>query len=348
MSEHVLRGIIHKDEYTRLVEREINAWFREAMWAPLQIVLAEAGVKMDPRYQAIKFDEFGRTNATATALQLALNEGRIYYADGVFSGKFSASISKELKAMGATFDRGARTFRIAQSMIPLELRGILATAALTSATVTHGLLEVLRQMEVHITEMPTPNVNFDAVLSKIEADLGRQFYKTTLSITPEDVGITPKISAETRAIIDEGFTRNLNLSIKDFAQERIPELRKKVEQNSFEFGGRTDRLAKIIEAEFGVDQRKAEFLAVQETGLLVSKYRAAKYGQIGIKEYIWSTSHDKRVRQSHRLLDGKKFSFSTGANVSPPGKPSRYCNPGEDYRCRCVARPVINLAELAA
>ena len=37
-----LQPIQHKDVYTREVEREVNAWFREAIFAPIQIVLNDA------------------------------------------------------------------------------------------------------------------------------------------------------------------------------------------------------------------------------------------------------------------------------------------------------------------
>lgn len=340
-----LQPIAHKDAYTRAVAREINAWFAEAVFAPLQIVLRDRGVRLDPKYEAIEYDEAGRANAAASALTAALQAGTVQYADGVFSGKFSAAITRELREIGARFDAGAKTFRIAEEAIPLELRGVLAKAAEEAKETTAGVLDVLRQMQDNLASAP-PKLALERILTAIEGDLGRQLLETTASLKPEEIGLKPEIDDGTRAALDEGFTRNLELAIKDFAAERIPELRRRVEENALEFGGRTDRLAKIIEAEFGVTRRKAEFLADQETGLLVSKYRAAKYEKIGIREYIWSTSRDSRVRPSHRALEGKKFSFDAPPVVD--AATGRRCNPGEDYRCRCVPRPVINLAELAA
>lgn len=474
-----LQPIEHRDVYTREVEREINAWFAEAIFAPIFIILTDAGVPVDPRNQAIRFDEFGRANgaggwveypaewgglglerkdlpqippdsrgallqfleareitateewirpdelrpsqngyyqdavdrareldkgdravlvsadgyvmdghhrwtaarldrpdepirclrfnatiwplirnakqlptstrenAATSAIEEALRAGTVHYSEGVFSGRFSAALTRELRAVGATFDAGAKTFRISQASIPLELRGILSDAAQRSADVTKGVVGILRAIEENVGTAAV-GLTFKTALERITNDLGRQFITTTQQMGPKDVALAPDIDATTRAAISEGFTNNLNLSIKKFSVERIPELRRRVEENAFKFGGRTDRLAKIIEAEFGVARRKAEFLADQETGLLVSKYRAEKYGQLGITDYTWSTSMDSRVRPSHRRLQGKRFSFSTGALVSEPGQPARYCNPGEDYRCRCVPRPIVNLDELAA
>lgn len=471
-----LAPIEHRDAYTRAVDREIRAWFAEAIFAPIAIVLRDAGVPMQSKFQAIRFDEAGRENSadwiefprewgglgldrnelpqvpttargaltqfleargftsteemiradelkpaqsgywqskveharehdsarailvsadgyildghhqwaavrldtpdepvrvirfegTITALirnvrQLpssfrsnatsalvdALQAGRVQYSDGVFSGRFSSAITRELRELGATFNAREGTFSLADANIPIDLRGVLAQSALRAASTTTAVLNVLDAIAGNLA-VKDIGIVYTNVLDRIADDLGRQFVETTLTLDTSSIGLVPEISTATRKTLDEGFTRNLNLSIKDFASERIPDLRARVEENAFKFGGRTDRLAKIIEAEFGVTRRKAEFLADQETGLLVSKYRAAKYDQLGIKEYTWSTSRDVRVRPSHRRLEGKRFSFAVGANVSEPGKPARYCNPGEDFRCRCVPRPIINLEELAA
>lgn len=341
-----LKPIIHREAYTRAVAREINAYFAEAFFAPLLIVLRDAGVPVDPRFQAIKFDEFGRVNAISSGLEEALRSGKIQYSDGVFSGRFSSATTKELRAMGARYDSTSKTFRIAESSIPNDVRGILADSAAKSAATNKAIDEVLRQMEINLASAVPIGIELGKTLTLIENDLAKQFISTTASMTPEGVALKPTIDTATRKAIEEGFTNNLDLSIKNFAQERIPELRRRVEENVLEHGGRTDRLAKILEAEFGVTKRKAEFLADQETGLLVSKYRETKYTQLGIRDYLWSTSNDSRVRPSHRVLNGKKFSFAVGANVAEPGKPARYCNPGQDYRCRCVPRPLINLSQI--
>lgn len=342
-----LPPIKHRTEYNRTIEKEINGYFAEAIFAPLQILLHAHRIPIDKRYQAIPFDEFGRDNSATTALEEALNSGRVQYAEGVFSGQFSSSITRELRTIGATFNKSAGTFTIAEGNIPMELRGALATASAKSKTVTDQVLRLLTEMEANLAAAKI-GLQLGRALDAVTADLGKQFLTTTAQMRPEDIALQPVIDDGLRARLRKDYTENTELNIKKFAKARIPELRKRVEENAFKFGGRTDRLAKIIEAEFGVSKRKAEFLADQETGLLVSKYRKEKYVGLGIQDYTWSTSHDSRVRHSHRVLDGKRFSFAVGAQVAPPGQPARYCNPGEDYRCRCVPRPIINLAELAA
>ena len=62
----------------------------------------------------------------------------------------------------------------------------------------------------------------------------------------------------------------------------------------------------------------------------------------GIEEYIWSTTGDERVRDSHRELNGKKFRWDT----PPENSDGRACHPGEDYQCRCIGRPVFKKSTL--
>lgn len=342
-----LPPIEHKDAYNVAVEREINAWMSEALFMPIQIILGNAGVQLRRAYQAISYDEFGRDNAEVTAIEAGLKDGRIFYAQGTFSGQFSSAITRELRAAGATFNATARTFTINEAVIPMELRGILQAAAERSASLSTSVLDVLRIIEENVAAANV-GLTLARALAPVVKDMGRQLIATTTTISPDNIGLAPSLDEGTTARLEEELTNNLNLSIKGWAQQRIPELRRRVQENAFQFGGRTDRLAKIIEAEFGVAKRKAEFLANHETGLLVSKYRSAKYEQLGITDYIWSTSHDKDVRPAHARLDGKRFTFAAGALVTEPGQPARYCNPGEDYNCRCVPRPIVNLAELAA
>jgi SPP1 gp7 family putative phage head morphogenesis protein len=69
----------------------------------------------------------------------------------------------------------------------------------------------------------------------------------------------------------------------------------------------------------------------------VAKANAALVQQrqtlLGVDQYIWSTSKDERVRDSHKSKEGKKYSWD-----SPPADTG---HPGEDYQCRCVAIPIL-------
>ncbi|GAG93926.1 unnamed protein product, partial [marine sediment metagenome] len=71
----------------------------------------------------------------------------------------------------------------------------------------------------------------------------------------------------------------------------------------------------------------------------VSEYKQQRYLDIGITKYEWSTSNDERVRDDHKQLDGKIFSFKTPPVVDR--RTGRRANPAEDFGCRCVAIPIL-------
>lgn len=95
------------------------------------------------------------------------------------------------------------------------------------------------------------------------------------------------------------------------------------------------QIAKEIQEVSGITKRRAAVIARDQTGKANAALSEARMHEIGIDEYIWVTSHDERVRPTHRASDGKKYSFKTG---SPH---VHGLNPGQDILCRCWARPVF-------
>jgi SPP1 gp7 family putative phage head morphogenesis protein len=318
--KRLLTPIRHRDAYTRLIESEVVKYFEEVIFGPVLEILTDARIE----------------NTKESVVERALRSGKIHWADGKFSGAFNASISKQLREMGATFDSSSMTFSLPASQMPLALRMVVYDS-LDKAKKIHKTLDtVLEQMQLNIAMIPVP---FDVTgsVNRIISDLDKQF--STCMTADEAVEVSADVTPFIRKNLDEKFTNNLNLYIKKFASEEIPELRRLVEQNGFA-GFRTDRLADLIQSRFGVSKRKAAFLADQETSLLMAKYRQERYAEIGIREYQWSTSHDERVREDHKILNGEIFSFT-----SPPVTNRRTGarnNPGEDYRCRCVPIPIID------
>ncbi len=330
----VLAPIRHRDAYTRAIERLVLDYFDEVIFAPLIDLLEDANVHI-------------KENAVATALIAALRAGRIWYADGEFSGTFNAAISGELRALGATFNKTKGTFHLNPVSLPMEIRGVAAQSIEASKTLHTTIADTLDAMQANSLQATT-GINVGGALASIVADLNKQF-KT--SVEPMDVEVvtgldTVEVAADLTPGIEkalrEQVTENLELTIKDFVQEEIPKLRAEVQANAFA-GYRTDRLADIIRARYGVSKRKAAFLADQETGLAVAKFREARYREIGSRSYKWSTSHDERVRLDHRHLDQQIFSWD-----SPPvtnRATGDRNHPGEDFRCRCVAMPILEIPE---
>jgi SPP1 gp7 family putative phage head morphogenesis protein len=75
---------------------------------------------------------------------------------------------------------------------------------------------------------------------------------------------------------------------------------------------------------------------------MTSSFNEVRQTNAGITHYIWSTSHDERVRASHARLNGETFSWK-----DPPEVDGERANPGEPVNCRCVAIPVIDVSEVS-
>lgn len=85
--------------------------------------------------------------------------------------------------------------------------------------------------------------------------------------------------------------------------------------------------------------RRAKFIARDQTAKLTSALARERSQALGITEYIWRTSRDERVRESHAKRDGKRFRWDD----PPAGGPAEGGHPGESINCRCTAEPVIVL-----
>ena len=83
----------------------------------------------------------------------------------------------------------------------------------------------------------------------------------------------------------------------------------------------------------------------------------------GVKEYVWSTSGDERVRgnpagkwpkvkHSHYEIDGKRCKYADPTVYRSNGewakRPSSWVqlHPGKDFQCRCVGLPCFDIPGL--
>lgn len=134
--------------------------------------------------------------------------------------------------------------------------------------------------------------------------------------THENVGLI-------RTIPSDYFERIETLLIERVVQGRTP-ARSLIEELR-ELGAQTDR--------------RARFIARDQTAKLNAAMNRERNQALGITEYIWRTSKDERVRESHAKRNGKTFRWDD----PPAGGPADGGHPGEAINCRCTAEPVITL-----
>lgn len=106
----------------------------------------------------------------------------------------------------------------------------------------------------------------------------------------------------------------------------------------FEAGKRSTDMAKDIQRIYSIDKKHARFIARDQTAKLNGQITRAQQQDAGINKYIWRTSLDERVRESHAELEGQVCEWDD----PPENSDGRACNPGEDYNCRCIAEAVID------
>lgn len=127
--------------------------------------------------------------------------------------------------------------------------------------------------------------------------------------------------------------------VKDAARWQVDQLDKLIRDNR---GMHPNDLRDLIIERTNATKRKASLWARDQ----VLKFNAAvtkeRHKQLGVEEYVWTTSQDERVRERHRQFAGRTFPYNDPP-LSDSGKP---VNPGEDYQCRCIAFPVTPSAEI--
>lgn len=277
----------------------------------------------------------------------ALRKGFVTFSKGAFRGKFNSYTSKDIKALGGIWDKKTSSFKILLSDVPPEIKAEIATSAVRFGEKLGRIDKKLSQiLSAEIADSIKISDLFDQTLWKIEKDI----QKTLSNITVE-----AKLSPEQREKIAEEWQNNMKLWITDFSEKEIIELRKTVQDTIFS-GNRYESLLKGIQDSYGVTARKAKFLARQETSLLMAKFKETRYTAAGVNEYMWGNigmpkdrtpnQHTPgNVRYSHAILEGKVFRWNDPPVTTAPGEPEARNNPGQDYNCRCFARPLAKFGD---
>ena len=327
MKQFTIDPIYHRDDYTKVVEEEVMSYLDEVVFDPLDDILEVNDIRLNEEKQ----------REGHSAIWHAILAGVIWYADGMFTGSFSAAISKELRALGAK--KAPAGFALDFGYVPLPLRAAINTSAQRSQQVHEALINTLTGIAAFAKEAPSTGIPFAKTVDVIVSDLQEQFTETVSAKeeAPPVPELPPGMKDEETRLLEASAA----LVIREYTIDLVQQLRGKIRENLIA-GARTDRLAKIIQAQHGIAQRKARFIAENEVSKLISDFREERYGDIGAGQYVWVTQHDERVRDDHWALEGRTFSWDNPP-VTNRATGARN-HPGQDYNCRCTARPVIRIA----
>ena len=78
------------------------------------------------------------------------------------------------------------------------------------------------------------------------------------------------------------------------------------------YGKRVEDLRDLLYQRGNVSTSRATLIARDQVGKLNGALTRARHEAAGIEKYVWSSSKDERVREAHRELDGRTFSWAEG------------------------------------
>lgn len=317
-----------KQKYYLPIRREIERIFDELIYKPLLETLRENS----PYDLNIKnVSKKSLTNEIGDPLYLAVKYGKIWYENGQFQGQFNASTSKRLKELGAHWNKDRKTWGLEWSAVPAEISAAVALAAGRYETLRKAVIQTLDMFNIQSIDRIS---RLSDKYSQTVKWMGDDWQKAVKAVT-----VDVQMTQEEQNIFAVDYAQNLDIYVKNWAEDEVLKLRKFVSEEAFK-GRRAESIAKEIEHSFKVSRNKAQFLAKQETSLAMQKYKELRAKRVGSKGYIWRGAMDERERHDHKLLEGK---FITWDN--PPVtnlKTGARNHAGQDFGCRCDMRIVID------
>lgn len=316
MPTKVLNDIELSSRYVEAIDKYLTLFFRDEVYKPLYDIVGSS--------HPVKYKNAG------TFLQEAIMKGRVNYYRGYFTGKFNSRISKELVSIGAKLTK--KGWKLPKSKLPNDINMALS---LSESTWMKTVDKINSHLDSILGNEVTEKIDLSGLIDKAVFSLNSDIEKSA-----EGLAIAPILSEKNVEDIAHNYTNNMRYYVKDFTEKEINKLRERVKENTFS-GHRYEGLAKDIQKSFNISKSKANFLARQETNLLVAKFKESRYTEMGINEYVWQTvvgSPSHPVRPMHKALNGTIQRFDNPPVVNEKGERK---NPKEDFGCRCSARPIV-------
>lgn len=311
-----------KEAYTKLIEKALWSYLWDGIYKPM--------------FEIMSIKPVVARNSLDVIIE-ALREGKIIYVDGGFKAKtkFTNAQSSQLEKWGAKWDKRTKMYRLPESMLPDSMRVYIAESQNLQREQIKLLQGYIEQVEANMPYIVESMV-FDNEVKTILDDAGNEVKKNVKHLNI----IEPELSEQQKNEIAKAYTENVRgYVIKDFAQERIPEMRRKIQELVLQ-GYRNDKVQEMLQKEYGIAARKAKFLAQNETTIMLAEYKKVTYQEMGFDKFIWRTITDGRERDLHKALNGTVWRYD-----NPPIIDERTGIrglPGQTYNCRCEAVPYMD------
>ena len=109
-------------------------------------------------------------------------------------------------------------------------------------------------------------------------------------------------------------------------------------------GGRPASIERALRDQFGVTESRARLIARDQTAKVSGDLASKRQQSSGFEYFQWVDSDDERVRDRHEDIANRVTAYGPGIYrwdnppLSDRGTP---IIPGQDFQCRCFARPVL-------
>lgn len=272
---------------------------------------------------------------SADDLLEAIQNGKITFNRGIFSGEFNSSISKDLRDLGAKWDRSKGVYKIQAKDLPYNIRGAISASY---SKFEQKLKSIDEKIMAVVPDQLVKHIKIDNLFDKSLWKVNKSFQDAVKKVT-----IPPQLSDAAAELLRSEWRENIDKSIKGIADEVLPKLRKEIQQSVFE-GNRYGYLLDTLQKNYRLSASRAKYVARNETNLMMSKFKQGRLADVGIHNYKWvcvKGTPDHQVRPIHRKLteDGKIHDFRNPPIAEENGQ--RY-NPHERNNCRCTAVPVLS------
>ena len=145
------------------------------------------------------------------------------------------------------------------------------------------------------------------------------------------LGVSPFRTEPYLAPLAEGWVSENTSLIKSLPTKMHPEIEGIIRRGVMN-GESVKTLKDKIKDRYHVTDYRAKLIAQDQTLKLNADLTRCRLQSVGVKEYIWRTVNDSRVRPDHIEREGKTYSWDK--------PPSGGEHPGHEVRCRCRAEAI--------
>ena len=285
-----------------------------------------------------QFKQNIKLNEVSNRIKVAFRQGKLYFENGKIYGDFrDAKLVKELQKLGK-YNKSGKYFEV--ESLPHELWEIDADNRIKIKDVERYIDSFLNDFVENIDKsIDFMGLDYNNTIN----NYNKQFTANLISL-----GITPTLTENETKLLNENYINNTKYDIKNMTLNSIQSIRTKMKDLVLKDGSNNREIAKILQNNYNFTQKRALFIARQESSLLLAEYSKNNYIKTGVRKFEWQTAGDEKVRDyprnnlnggNHKYLDGEILEFDKPPVINLiTGERGL---PGQAYNCRCVMCPII-------